>query len=151
MTGTLRMFAEELSSDSLKVARAHPGNPAPVPTGTVWAAAGQEVRPRHQLDLGPERYTLYFDENERLIAAGTGRLPGGLTLKVLNKHYPALQKGRRWYSGDQPMSDTWSVALSSCVTLQASVLIKGERVNTLSYLYTCPTKRTGASRTTSSR
>jgi hypothetical protein len=122
-----------------------------MPPGTVWGTAGQEVRPRHQLDLGPERYTLYFDENERLIAAVTRRLPGGLTLKVLRNHYPALEKGRRWYSGDQAMSDTWSLAVSSCVTLQASVLIKGERVNSLSYHYTCPTKATGESRTTSSR
>ncbi len=62
MAGTLRMFAEELSSDSVKVARAHAGNPAPMPAGTVWGAADHEVRPRYHLDLGPERYALYFDE-----------------------------------------------------------------------------------------
>ena len=151
LAGALRMFAEVLSSDSVKVPRRHAGNPASWPAGTEWGNPGQEVRPRHHLDLGPERYALFFDENERLIAAGTGRLPGGLTLKVLSNHYPSLRKGRRWYSGDQAMWDSWSVALSNCVTLEASVLIKGQRVNTLYYLYTCPTKSTAPSRTTSSR
>ena len=108
--------------------------------------------PRHHLDLGPERYQLYFDENERLITASTGpRLPGGLTLQVLSKHHPSLRKGRRWYSGDQPLSDTWSVALSNCVTLSANVLIAGQRVQSLSYHYTCPTPGTGTAKTTSSR
>ena len=151
LDGALRMFAEHLRSDSVKVPRGHVGNPSPWGPGSVWVSADQEVRPRHHLDLGPERYALYFDENERLIGASTSRLPGGLTWKVLSKHYPSFRKGRRWYSGDQPKSDTWSVALSSCVTLVADVLIAGERVGTLGYYYTCPTTRTGASRTTSSR
>src|SRR5688572_15335155 len=149
--GALRMFAEHLRSDSVKVARAHVGNPAPWGPGSVWVSADHEVRPRHHLDLGPERYGLYFDENERLIGASTGRLPGGLTWKVLITHYPSFQKGRRWYSGDQPLFDTWSAALSSCVTLVASVRIEGQKVQNLSYYYTCPTTRTGASKTTSSR
>ena len=152
LAGALRVFAEHLWSDSVKVPRGHGGNPAPLPPGTVWLAGDHEIRPRHQLDLGPERYQLFFDENERLITASTGsRLPGGLTWKVLSKHYPSLRKGRRWYSGDQPISDSWSVALSSCVTLGASVLIEGQKVQNLSYHYTCPTTSTGASTTTSAR
>ncbi len=152
LAGALRMFAEHLRSDSVKVARAHVGNPSPWGPGSVWVSADQEVHPRHYLDLGPERYGLFFDENERLIAASTGqRLPGGLTWKVLSKHYPSLRKGRRWYSGDQPMWDTWSVALSSCVTLAANVLIAGQRVQSLNYYYTCPTTSTRARKTTSSR
>jgi hypothetical protein len=152
LAGAQRMFAEHLRSDSVRIARGHVGNPSPWGPGSVWVSANQEVRPRHYLDLGPERYGLFFDENERLIAASTSRrLPGGLTWKVLSKHYPSLQKSRRWYSGDQPMMDTWSVPLSSCVTLVASVLIEGQKVQNLSYYYTCPTTRTGASRTTSSR
>jgi hypothetical protein len=151
LAGAQRMFAEHLRSDSVKVARSHVGNPSPWGPGSVWVSADQEVRPRHYLDLGPERYGLFFDENERLIGAGTGRLPGGLTWKVLSRHYPSLQKSRRWYSGDQPIMDTWSVPLSSCVTLVATVLIEGQKVQNLSYYYTCPTTRTGASRTTSSR
>ena len=152
LAGAQRMFAEHLRSDSVKVARSHIGNPSPWGPGSVWVSADQEVRPRHYLDLGPERYGLFFDENERLIAASTGRrLPGGLTWKVLSKRYPSLQKSRRWYSGDQPMMDTWSVPVSNCVTLVASVLIEGQKVQSLSYYYTCPTTKTGASRTTSSR
>jgi hypothetical protein len=152
LAGALRIFSEHLWSDSVKVPRGHGPNPSPWPAHSkVWVDADHEVSPRHHLDLGPERYELYFDENERLIGAGTRRLPGGLTLKVLRKHYPALQKGRRWYSGDQPVSDTWSVALDSCVTLVASVLLKGETVQSLGYFYTCPTTSTGAGKTTSSR
>ena len=149
LAGALRIFAELLRSDSVQVARAHVGNPSPWGPGSVYVSADREVRPRHHLDLGPERYGLYFDENERLIAASTSRLPGGLTWKVLSKHYPTLRKGRRWYSGDQPRWDTWSVALSNCVRL--SVLIEGQRVQNLGYYYTCPTTSTGASKTTSSR
>jgi hypothetical protein len=152
LPGALRMFAEHLRSDSVKLSRAHGGNPSAWGPGSIWVSANQEVHPRHHLDLGPERYGLFFDENERLIAASTGQwVPGGLTLKVLSKHYPSLRKGRRWYSGDQPVWDTWSVALDSCVTLAANVLIAGQRVQSLSYYYTCPTTKTGASKTTSSR
>ena len=151
LAGALRMFAEHLRSDSVKVPRGHGGNPSPWPAGTVWLAGNHEIRPRHHLDLGPERYQLYFDENERLITASTGsRLPGGLTWKVLSAHYPAFQKGRRWGRADQPWSDEWSVALSSCVTLVANVLVAGQRVQSLSYHYTCPTGNTGTSKTTSS-
>ena len=152
LAGARRMFAEHLRSDSVKVARSHVGNPSPWGPGSVWVSADQEVRPRHYLDLGPERYGLFFDENERLIGASTGRrLPGGLTWTVLSKHYPSLRKSRRWYSGDQPMMDTWGVALDSCVTLVASVLIEGQKIQSLGYYYTCPTTGTGARKTTSSR
>ncbi|HZA91968.1 MAG TPA: hypothetical protein VE420_05015 [Gemmatimonadales bacterium] len=152
LAGALRMFAEHLRSDSVKVPRGHGGNPSSWPAGTVWLGGAHEIRPRHHLDLGPDRYQLYFDENERLITASTGpRLPGGLTWQVLSKHHPSLRKGRRWYSGDQPLSDTWSVVLSSCVTLAANVLIAGQRVQSLSYHYTCPTTSTGTGKTASSR
>jgi hypothetical protein len=115
----------------------------------VWGAADHQVRPRHYLDLGPERYGLYFDENERLVVATTARLPGGLTWKVLAAHYPGLRKGRRWYRADQAWSDEWSVAVSTCVNLVTNVLVAGDRVETLSYHYTCPTTKTGASKTSS--
>jgi hypothetical protein len=152
LAGALRMFSEHLWSDSVKVPRGHGPNPSPWPAhAAVWVDADHEARPRHHLDLGPERYQLYFDENERLIGASTGRLPGGLTWKVLSDHYPSFRKGRRWYSGDQPMMDSWSTPLSDCVTLVATVLVKGQRVQNLSYYYTCPTTRTGASKTTLSR
>jgi hypothetical protein len=140
MTAALRMFADDLSSDSVRVPRGHPSNPSPYPAGIGWHVGSHHVRPQQQLDLGPERYTLYFDENERLIAAITARVPGGLTREMLNAHYPSLQRGRRWYSGDQPRMDQWSVAVSDCVTLTAHVLVADERVESLSYLYTCPTQ-----------
>ena len=152
LAGALRIFAEHLRSDSVKVARAHVGNPSPWGPGSVWVSEDQEVRPRYYLDLGPERYGLFFDQNERLIGAATGgRLPGGLTWKVLSKRYPSLRKSRRWYSGDQPMMDTWSVAVGSCVILVAGVLVEGQKVQSLGYYYTCPTTSTGARKTASSR
>jgi hypothetical protein len=151
LAAALRMFAEELSVDSVKVPLAHVGNPAPIPAGTVWGAADHEVRPRHHLDLGPERYALYFDENERLIGASTSRLPGGLTWKVLSAHYSGFRKGRRWHRAGRPWADDWSVAVDRCVTLVAGVLIAGQRVETLSYHYTCPTTSTASSKAPSSR
>ena len=149
LAGVLRMFSEHLRLDSVKLPRGHVSNPSEWGPGSVWVSADHEARPRHHLDLGPERYQLYFDENERLIGASTGRLPGGLTWKVLSSHYPSFRKGRRWYSGDQPMIDSWSTPLGDCVTLVATVLVKGQRVQNLSYYYTCPTTRTGASKTSS--
>jgi len=76
------MFAEQLGSDSVVVPRAHLGNPSSIPADVVWQMASREVRPRHKLDLGPDHYTLYFDKNSRL----------------------------RWYGGDRPRHDEWSVA-----------------------------------------
>jgi len=140
MAGALRMFAEQLASDSVVVPRAHLGNPSSIPADVVWQMASREVRPRHKLDLGPDHYTLYFDKNSRLIVASTQRMAGNLTRPQLSAHYSALRKGRRWYGGDRPRHDEWSVALSDCVTLIADVLIAGERVQQLSYLYTCPSR-----------
>ena len=140
LPGALRGFSELLRSDSVRVPRAHPGNPSSLPAGMVWQAGGAAVHPRHQLDLGPDRYLLYFDHNSRLVAAHTQRLPGELTRAMLSTRYPALRKGRRWYGGDRPRWDTWSVSLSDCVTLSTMVSIPGDRVEQLTYLYTCPTR-----------
>jgi len=140
VASALRMFSELLSSDRVVVPRGHPGNPSSLPAGTVWKAANREVRPRHALELGPDRYTLYFDENSRLIVAITPRMPGELTRALFSARYPTLAKGRRRYSGDQPRSDEWSVSLSDCVTLNIEVSIPAERVEQLSYMYTCPTQ-----------
>jgi hypothetical protein len=140
LTGSLRMFADLLGSDSIKVARGHQGNPALQPLGTVWQVGAHQVRPHRRLDLGPDWYVLYFDENERLIAAITRQTPAGLTREKLAARHPSLQRGRRWYGGDQPRGDEWTVALGNCVTLSASVLVGDERVEQLSYVYTCPTQ-----------
>jgi hypothetical protein len=142
------MFAELLSSDSVKVPLGHPGNPGPIPAWTVWKVASHRVCPRQRLDLGPDRYTLYFDEHDRLIAALAWQVPGGMTREQLVARYPSAQRGRRWYSGDRPRSEQWTVALGSCVTLAASVLVPDGRVERLSYIYTCPTTSSARSGTT---
>ncbi|HEY7482302.1 MAG TPA: hypothetical protein VH680_17440 [Gemmatimonadales bacterium] len=141
LSGTRRMFAELLSSDSIKVARGHQGNPSPIPAGTVWQVASHRVQPSYKLDLGPDRYTLYYDKNERLIAAIAQDLPGALTKADLLVRYPTLRKGRRWYSGNQARSEQWTTAVETCVTLVASLLLPQERLEQLSYIYTCPTQK----------
>jgi hypothetical protein len=138
LSGTRRMFAELLSSDTIKVARGHQGNPSPTPPWTVWQVASHRVLPSYRLDLGPDRYALYYDKNERLIAAIAQNPAGGLTKAALAARYPSLRKGRSWYSGNQP-HEQWTTALNTCVTLAASVLPPDERVEQLSYVYTCPT------------
>jgi hypothetical protein len=139
VAGSRRMFAELLNSDSIKVARGHPGNPSQTRPGTAWQVASHRVEAGYRLDLGPDRYTLYFDKNERLIAATGGALPGALTRADLAARYPSLQKDRRWYSGNRPHLERWTTVLDTCVTLVVSVLLPHERVDRLTYVYTCPT------------
>jgi hypothetical protein len=148
VTAALRMFAEELAADSVRVSRGHAGNPAPENPRTVWQVAAHEVQPRQRLDLGPDLYSLYFDANERLIAAVTRQVPAGLTRATLAGHYPTLQQGRRWHSGDQPHMDEWTATLGPCVAMAAQVSVGTQRVEQLSYVYTCPTKPAGGPRTT---
>jgi hypothetical protein len=141
LPGTRRMFAELLDSDTIEVPRGHRGNPSQTRPGTVWQVASHRVQPSYRLDLGPDRYALYYDRNERLIAAVTQDPPGALTKAALVARYPALRMDRRWYSGTRPRNEQWTIALGTCVSLVASVLLPGERIEQLSYVYTCPTKR----------
>lgn len=143
LAGARRMFAELLHADTVKVSRGHLGNPSPLPLGTVWEVEGYQVRPTQKLDLGPSRYTLYFDKNERLIAAITRPTAGELTRDQVAAHHPSLRQGRRWYSGDQPHSDEWTATLDTCVAFVAMALIPSARVEQLSYIYTCPTQMPG--------
>jgi hypothetical protein len=133
-----RIFAVELATDSIMVSRGNAGNPAPLRTPTTWEAGGALIEPRFSLDLGPERYRLYFDANARLVAAITRHLPRPLTGVELAVHYPSLRLNRRWRSGTVPSFQAYSVALSDCVVLSAHVRAD-DQVEQLGYLFTCPT------------
>ena len=140
MKAAMRMFAEELSRDTIRVARGHSGNPSAVSAETVWQVGVHQVRPRRMLDLGPEHYSLWFDENDRLIAAITPQVPPGLSRMTLINHYKGIRRFRSWASGNQPTFDVWTVPVDSCVALSAHVSLASERVEQLSYIYTCATR-----------
>jgi len=139
LKAAMRMFAEELSRDTILVSRGHSGNPAPVSSETVWQVAVHQVRPRQRLDLGPDHYSLWFDENQRLVAAITSQVPVGLSRATVVDHYKGMYRASRWRSGDQPSFDEWTVPVDPCVTLSAQVSVATEGVEQLSYIYTCPT------------
>lgn len=136
----MRMFAEELSRDTIRVPRGHSGNSAAASPDTVWQVGSHQVRPRRVLDLGPDHYSLWFDENERLIAAITSEGPLGLSRMTLVDHYKGIRRVRSWASGDQPTFDVWTVPVDACVALSAHVSLVTEQVEQLSYIYTCPTR-----------
>jgi hypothetical protein len=57
-----------------------------------------------------------------------------------------MQRGKRWYSGDQPYMDDWSVPLGDCVTLFVGIGVADEVVHHQSFVYTCPTRVQALSR-----
>lgn len=75
LTAAKRIFAVELQDETVQVARGHAGNPERLPRGTEWRLAEGTFHPEHRLDLGPDRYVLYFDEHERLIGTLAERMP----------------------------------------------------------------------------
>jgi hypothetical protein len=133
------MFSVELE-EPMTVRRRNPGNPYPLNPETVWSVAGSEVRPRQQLELGPDRYTLAFDENDRLVSAYTDNPPHGFSQARLQQHYKGIQRVRRWHRGDQAI-DTWDAKLDSCVSLSARVIVATGLVEHISYAYACKTRR----------
>ena len=140
MKAAMRMFAEELSRDTIRVPRGHSANPSAVSAETVWQVGAHQVRPRRMLDLGPEHYSLWFDENERLIAAITSQVPPGMSRMTLVDHYKGIRRVRSWGNGNEPTFDVWTVPVDSCVALSAHVTVATDQVEQLSYVYTCRTK-----------
>ena len=140
LKGALRIFAVELKSETVSLPRVHAANPDTVPSGTVWRVGSHELRPYQRLDLGPDRYVLNFDRNERLVSAVTSQLPS-ITQPMLSEHYPGIQKGQLWRSGD-PFQE-WIANVDACVVLSALVKKSTGLVEQLSYHYTCDTKPAG--------
>ena len=129
-----RIFAEQLG----ELAKAHrpAANPDTLPADTEWQVGDHVVRPRHVLDLGPDRYRLFFDRNQRLVAAVTFQPPRKLTREELKAHYPTLTfEGRRLGP-----ADAFTAPLGKCVSFAGRLRLDTRQVDQLSYVYTCATK-----------
>jgi hypothetical protein len=134
LTAALRIFAVQLG-ELVKMPR-RSANPDTLPTDTEWQVGDHIVRPRHSLDLGPELYRLYFDRNQRLVAAVTFQPPRRVTREELVGHYPTLKfEGRRLGP-----SDAFVAPLSACVSFAGRLRLDTKQVDQLSYVYTCATK-----------
>jgi hypothetical protein len=134
LTAAMRIFAEQLN-ESHKEGRPH-ANPDTLPADTEWQVGDHVVRPRHVLDLGPGFYRLFFDRNQRLVAAVTFQPPKRVTREDLKAHYPSLKfEGRRLGK-----SDAFVAPLGSCVSFAGRLQLETKLVDQLSYVYTCATK-----------
>lgn len=142
LTSALRIFAVELE-DSVLVPLGHPSNPDTVSEGTSLSGVPR-LQLRHRLDLGPNRYTLYFDKNERLVAAVTyrSRLPRPLRRDELVARYPTLTVAHIGRTAEGAwIRDELVAPLGPCVSLTADVWRQDRgMVGSLGYVYTCPTK-----------
>jgi hypothetical protein len=136
LSSALRIFSVELEEDSVRVPLGHGANPAPL-SGAEVLVGGLTIRPRHRLDLGRERYTLYFDENERLVAALTAPARARpLRRKQLVARYPNL-RAEHTGTGYEGLV----AVLDHCVSLTARIWLRhGDEVDLLGYTYTCTTK-----------
>ena len=149
LLSALRIFAVELQ-DSVRRPLAHSANPDTVGTGFT---IGPQVPPRpyYRLDLGPDRYTLYFDKHERLVAAlaDRSRLKQLLHREDLVARYATLRVQQPGGSPRTPVD--WVIAdLAPCVASTATIwegddglqdarhLLPGT-VTEFGYIYTCST------------
>jgi hypothetical protein len=149
LVSALRIFAVELQ-DSLQGPLAHSTNPDTVGTGF---SIGPQVPPRpyYRLNLGPDRYTLYFDKHERLVAAiaDRPRLRRLLRREDLVARYATLRVQQSAGSPRTPLD--WVTAdLAPCVASTATIwegddglqdaghLLPGTVIE-FGYIYTCPT------------
>jgi hypothetical protein len=141
LRSALILFAVELEADSVRVPLGHQGNPSTLERAE-WSIGGATIRPRYRLDLGPKRYTLYFDKNERLVSLASPPLSQLLMRKELAGRYPSLRAYHRGHgAGRVPVSESLEAPLSDCVSLTAHVrLDQGDIVEKLWYHYTCSTK-----------
>ena len=142
LKAALRIFAVELEEDSVRVPLGHPGNPSVLEGKTQRVGGLGGVTLRHRLDLGPERYTLYFDENERLVAMDAPPYARPLQRKELAAKYPSLRVYYRGHNADRvPIVEGLEAPLGECVSLTASAwLARGDAVENLGYTYTCSTQ-----------
>jgi hypothetical protein len=141
LTAALRMFALELE-DSVRIPRGHASNPDTLFEGTRLPGA-PNLRPYHRLDLGPTRYTLYFDRHERLVAAVTdrSRLGRALSREELVARYPTLMVENIAHTAEGVwVKDDLVAPLGPCVSLIADVWRQDQGlVGDLGYVFTCST------------
>jgi hypothetical protein len=134
LTAARRIFAVQLA-ESVTVPRGG-ANPDTLPADTEWQVGDHVVRPHHVLDLGPGLYRLYFDRNQRLVAAVTFQPPRRVLREELVAHYPSLKfEGRRLGP-----ADAFVAPLGFCVSFAGRLRLDTKLVDQLSYVYTCATK-----------
>jgi hypothetical protein len=142
LTSALRIFAVELE-DSVLVPLGHPSNPDTPSAGTTLPGV-PTLQLKYRLELGSSRYTLYFDKNERLIAAFTHRTRMGRTLRreELVARYPTLRVEHIGRTAEGAwIRDELVAPLGPCISLIADVWRQDKGlVGGLGYAYTCPTK-----------
>jgi hypothetical protein len=141
LTAALRMFATELG-DSVLIPRGHSSNPDTLLDGTRLPGA-PNVRPYQRLELGPSRYTLYFDKHERLVAAvaDRSRLRRALRRDELVARYPTLAVESVAHTAEGLwVKDDLVAPLGPCVSLIADVW-RHDRglIGELGYVFTCTT------------
>jgi hypothetical protein len=108
--------------------------------------------PFHRLDIGPERYTLYFDRRERLVAAVAprSRLPRTIRRDELVARYATLKVLWTGYSGGRRTVEWVMAELAPCVSATAAIWYGNDgledrrhraagTVEEFSYIYTCST------------
>lgn len=134
LTSALRIFAVELQ-ELASAGRGGAPNPDTLPANTEWEVGDHTVSPRRSLDLGPGRYRLFFDENDRLVAALTFELPRPVRRDKLAAHYPSVRFERRGAN-----IESFVAPLGRCVSLGGRVRLDTYLVDQLSYVYTCSTK-----------
>ena len=147
LRSALRMFAVELA-DSVRLPLAHSANPDTLPAATRTGGPASVPAIHYRLDLGADRYTLYFDKNERLVAADVGhhRLPRTIRREDLVARYATLRPHQRPGS-----SENLEAPLGPCISMFAYAwdrddglrderhLLPGTIVE-FGYRYTCPTR-----------
>jgi hypothetical protein len=147
LRSALRIFAVELA-DSVRLPLAHAANPDTLPTGTITGGPASSPAIHYRLDLGADRYTLYFDKNQRLVAARAShqRLPRMIRREDLVAQYATLRSDQR------PGSlENLEAPLGPCITMVAYAwdgddglrderhLLPGSIIE-FGYRYTCPTR-----------
>jgi hypothetical protein len=139
LTSALRIFAVELE-DTVVTTLRHGSNPALLSTTELFIG-GVTIRPSYRLDLGSDRYTLYFDKNERLIAAMGAPPRRPLRRDELVARYATLKVQQRGRTAEgTPVYDGLEAPLGPCVSLTAGVWLQRNVVEGLGYVYTCSTK-----------
>lgn len=108
-------------------------------------------RARYRLTPGRGHYTLYFDKNERLVAAMADRqeFPRRLRRDELVAQYAMLRPSSRQDMASSGPVEDLEAALGPCLSMHASVWTGGSpssdrllpgTVLSFGYRYTCPTK-----------
>ena len=108
-------------------------------------------RARYRLTPGRGHYTLYFDKNERLVAAMADRqeFPRPLRRDELVAQYATLRPSSRHDMASPGAVEELEAPLGPCLSMQASVWteesassdrLRAGTVLSFGYRYTCPTK-----------